>query len=378
MRLDARKESTVSVQALLSSAWAMYKRHFAAMTLSSLIIWAVCLVFLLIFFSVMGLIFGILLRSFALALLLFIVVGAEAFFVVDVMGVTFAGGQYRMLILAEREGRVARVADLWSALRFLPSFIAWAAFMDGLGILALIVLVFGAWLDLKAGSSFITVVAGITVVVFVYWLAVRWVWVIPSIGDSGMGLLAAMRRSSLIVSRVGWWRTFGLLLIVICINLFSYVVTTLVLNAAGDILQLPRLLTAWLALVPLIVFAGAFETCLLTVMYRHSQVAASLADTFSRDAAPSAGTSGSVVQQATGQLGEALRYLKGERAAGQPGLVMAPSEGLPTQDSAVGGASGGAQAASYSAFCSRCGAARVVQSRFCRQCGASLERGPHA
>ncbi len=208
-------------------------------------------------------------------------------------------------------------------------------------------------------------------------------WVVPSIGDSGVSLIAAMRKSSLIVRQVGWWRTFGLLLLIIGINLAVYLLVSIVLAAAGD--ALPGLMTAVLGLAPLIVFIAPFETCFLTCMYRVSQTQAGLPDTFEPNPSPVVGGTGVAVRLAAAQVREAVQELKGSgvpQGSGVPAGSAQPSPpvgaaatsaqaGVPA---AAAGAHAGAAASSYAAFCGKCGTPRNGQARFCRQCGAGLER----
>ena len=228
-----------------------------------------------------------------------------------------------MLILAEREQRVARVGDLWSALRYIPSFLAWAVVINVLALAAFLVILLGGWLGAQSGSNALTYLLFAGAIAVVYWITVRWVWVVPSIGDSGVSLIAAMRKSSLIVRQVGWWRTFGLLLLIIGINLGVYLVVNIVLSAAGD--ALPGILTGVLGLAPLIVFIAPFETCFLTNMYRASQVQAGLPDTFVLCPAPYTGGTGLAVRHAVAQVKEAARELKAGTSS------QAPVAGAPLQ-----------------------------------------------
>jgi hypothetical protein len=350
----------VSVQGLLSAAFAMYKRHFAALVLSSLILFGVCFVCMLVFVLVFTGVFATLaFTSVALALLLLVVVWIVSSFIGDVVGVTFAGGQYRMLILAEREKRAARLGDLWSALRYMPSFLAWAVVVDVLVLGVFVAVLLGGWAGAQAGSMTIMYVVLVVAMLVLYWAMVRWVWVVPSIGDSGVSLAAAMRKSSHIVRQVGWWRTFGYLLVVIAINGLVYLVIDIVFSIVVKALGISGLLTSLIALAPLILFLGPFETCFLTCMYRFSQVQAGLPDTFDPTPVHIAGGTGPTVRQAMAQVGDAVRGLQGPRGPGDP---AGPERPVATP------------ATSYAMFCGKCGAPRNGQARFCGKCGSSLER----
>lgn len=380
----------MSVGELLSAAFAMYKRHFTALVLSSLLLFGVSVALLLVFTLVFSALFASLLfASIVLAFAMLVIVWIVVSFIADVVGITFAGGQYRMLILAERERRVARVSDLWSALRYTPSFLAWAVVINVLALAAFLVILLGAWVGVQSGSNVLTYIILVAAVIALYWLTIRWVWVIPSIGDSGVSLIAAMRKSSLIVRQVGWWRTFGLLLLIIGINLGVYLLVNIVLTAAGD--ALPGLMTAVLGLAPLIVFIAPFETCFLTCMYRVSQTQAGLPDTFEPNPSPVVGGTGVAVRLAAAQVREAVQELKGPgvpQGSGVPAGSGRPSPpvgatagsaqaGVPMQAPAAApatGAAAGTAAASYAAFCGKCGTPQNGQARFCRLCGAGLER----
>lgn len=368
----------MSVQALLSAALAMYKRHFTALVLSSLLLFVVSVGVLLVFVFVFTALFtSLLFTSIVLAFVVLVIVWIVVSLIADVVGITFAGGQYRMLILAERERRAARVSDLWSALRYTPSFLAWAVVINVLALAAFLVILLGAWVGTQSGSSVLTYIVFAAAIIALYWLTIRWVWVIPSIGDSGVSLIAAMHKSSLIVRQVGWWRTFGLLLLMIGINIGVYLIVNIVLTAAGN--ALPALLTALFGLAPLIVFLAPFETCFLTCMYRVSQTQAGLPDTFEPNPALVVGGTGVAVRLAAAQVGEAVQELKGSgaspgRAQATAPLVVAgvaPAQAAPGVGAA---AAAGTAASSHAAFCGKCGTPRNGQARFCRQCGASLER----
>ena len=369
----------MSVGALLTAAFEMYKRHFTALVLSSLLLFAVSVGLLLVFvFLFTALFTSLLFTSVALAFVMLVVVWIVVSFIADVVGITFAGGQYRMLILAEREQRVARVGDLWSALRYIPSFLAWAVVINVLVLAAFLVILLGGWLGVQSGSNALTYLLLGGAIILVYWITVRWVWVVPSIGDSGVSLIAAMRKSSLIVRQVGWWRTFGLLLLIIGINLGVYLVVNIVLTAAGN--ALPAMLTAVLGLAPLIVFIAPFETCFLTCMYRVSQTQAGLPDTFVPRPEAFTGGTGLAVRHAVSQVREAARELKAGTSSQVPVVAPPPqASGGPAVTGAAAGAAAagtadGAPAASFAAFCGKCGTPRNGQAHFCRQCGTSLER----
>jgi hypothetical protein len=184
-----------------------------------------------------------------------------------------------------------------------------------------------------------------------------------------------MRKSSYIVRQVGWWRTFGLLLLIIAINLGVYFVVSIVLGAAGD--ALPGILTAVLGLAPLLVFLTPFETCFLTNMYRASQVQAGLPDTFEPNPVALMGGTGLAFRQAVAQVKEAARELKAGTASQAPvGGAPPLASGGPARAQASGGgvAVVSPSASSFAAFCGKCGTPRNGEARFCRQCGNSLER----
>ncbi len=373
----------MGVGELLSAAFVMYKRHFAALVLSSLLLLAVSVGVLLVFVLVFTALFtSLLFTSIVLAFAMLVIVWIVVSLIADVVGVTFAGGQYRMLILAEREQRVARVGDLWSALRYIPSFLAWALVINVLALAAFLAILLGAWLGVQSGSNVVAYIIFGGAILVLYWLTVRWVWVVPSIGDSGVSLIAAMRKSSLIVRQVGWWRTFGLLLLIIAINVGVYLVVNIVFAAAGD--ALPGLMTAVLGLAPLIVFIAPFETCFLTCMYRVSQTQAGLPDTFEPNPSPVVGGTGLAVRLAAAQVREAVQELKGSGVPQGSGVPAGPAQpsspvgaaatSAQAAPAVAAGAAVGTAAASYAAFCGKCGTPRNGQARFCRQCGASLER----
>lgn len=118
------------------------------------------------------------------------------------------GGLYEMVIAGEREGRTARLGDLFSGFRRLGAYIVLALLAVGVG--------FGVFAVLFATGYMLgpfVLLTFVGAVVFGVWILIAWVYAIPLIVDRRMGAVEAVKESMSMVRAVGWWRTFGMLVL---------------------------------------------------------------------------------------------------------------------------------------------------------------------
>ena len=129
-----------------------------------------------------------------------LVVGIIGYLIVSVLAMVFYGGLFEMVIGAARENRGVVFGDLFSGFRKFGSFIVYWLVMVGIGIVC--------------GLVFLIPVLGwIAVPVFLCWLGTTWLYVLPLIADRGMTFGEAARASSQMVKGVGWWKTFGTIIV---------------------------------------------------------------------------------------------------------------------------------------------------------------------
>jgi hypothetical protein len=177
------------------------------------------------------------------------VIGIVGYLVAYILALVFAGGMFEMVIGAAREDRGVDFGDLFSGFRRFGSYVVfWLVMVGitlGIGLLSLIPIL-----------GIIVAIAGF---VFMVWLSVTWLYVLPMIADQGLGFGDAARRSRQMVSDNGWWWTFG-----------TIVVLGVAFAVVGVVISLVGRASSPLASVLLIVFeivAGPFAICYISTMY---------------------------------------------------------------------------------------------------------------
>ncbi len=112
----------------------------------------------------------------------------------------FYGGIFEMVIGAAREGRGVNFVDLFSGFRKFGKFLIFWLVMVGIGIVCGLV-------------ALIPIIGSIADLVFLVWLGVTWLYVLPLIADRGMTFGEAARTSSAMVKGTGWWKTLGIVVV---------------------------------------------------------------------------------------------------------------------------------------------------------------------
>ena len=185
-----------------------------------------------------------------------LILGVVGYLIVSVLTVVFYGGLFEMVIGAARENRGVDFGDLFSGFRKFGSFIVFWLVIGGISIVCGIVLI-------------IPVIGFIAVLVFGAWLGTTWLYVLPLIADRGLTFGEAARTSSQMVKGVGWWKTFGTVIVLGG----AFFVIALVISLIG---RASSALSSILVLV-LEIAAVPFAFCYVSTMYLGSGGAGALA-----------------------------------------------------------------------------------------------------
>ena len=131
----------------------------------------------------------------------------------SIVALVFSGGMYEMVVGAEREQRSARLGDLFSGFRHFGSYaMLW---LCQVGIVLGVELVCFLALRVLGVLALPVMLAGFAVMV---WVSVSWIYGVVLIADRGLGGVDALRESLRMVKVVGWWSTFGALLVLgVCV-----------------------------------------------------------------------------------------------------------------------------------------------------------------
>jgi Membrane domain of glycerophosphoryl diester phosphodiesterase len=185
-----------------------------------------------------------------------LILGVVGYLIVSVLATVFYGGLFEMVIGAARENRGVDFGDLFGGFRKFGSFIVFWLVIAGISIVCGIV-------------ALIPIIGIIAVLVFGAWLGTTWLYVLPLIADRGLTFGEAARTSSQMVKGVGWWKTFGTVIVFGA----AFFVIALVISAIG------RASSALSSLLLLIfeIAAGPFAICYISTMYLGSGGAEALA-----------------------------------------------------------------------------------------------------
>ncbi len=149
-------------------------------------------------------------------------VAACGFLVAQLLVLALEGGMLKMAIDSGRGGRSAQFGDLFAGFARLPAYLVFGL-IAAFGVPAACLLVFAVTAKLAPALLLLAVPVCFVVAV---WLFVNWVYAVPLIADRGLGPIEALSRSREMVTRVGWFSTFGLLLLVsILLWLGSFVIS---------------------------------------------------------------------------------------------------------------------------------------------------------
>ena len=211
------------------------------------------------------------------------IVYAVVMFLVQVLGMTFYGGMFEMVIGAYKGSRNVVFGDLFSGFRKFGSYALYALVLFGISI----------GLNLL---NIIPFIGGIISLVVMIWISVIWLYVLPLIADQGLGFGEAASRSNQMVKGAGWWWTFGM---VILLGLAALAAAIVILLVAWGVYQGSDVAGIIIGLLLFLVFAVLFPPytiCYVSVLYIGSggdlAVAAAAGRRASRHPAGASGASG--------------------------------------------------------------------------------------
>lgn len=144
--------------------------------------------------------------------------------VAELLMLALQGGMMKMVIDSGRSGRGAQLGDLFAGFSRLPAYV-------GFGLIVVFAVPAGCAVVFSVVGKLAPILLLIAIpacFVALVWLYVSWVYAVALIADRGLGPIAALTRSREMVRRVGWFSTFGLLLVVV---ILSWVVSALLSGA---------------------------------------------------------------------------------------------------------------------------------------------------
>ncbi len=247
---------------VFARAWAFFKRDWLWLILAGIVVGLVVGVVVFVIALIVGGMVALSVGGIAIGtnnsstsitgvgigtLVLAFIVGAVGYIIVSLLVLVFQGGMFEMVIGAAKADRKVEFGDLFSGFRKLSSFLVFWLVIVGIGIACAIViaLTFGIGL--------------IAVVPFLLWLGVTWIYVLPLIADQGLTFKEAAGRSRQMVREAGWWKTFGI-----------FIVLWVALVVIGIIIGLTARINTTIYSLLLLVFevvAGPFVICYLSTMY---------------------------------------------------------------------------------------------------------------
>lgn len=199
----------MSIGELFSKAYELWKRDVLWLILAAfvvgIIMFAIILVAGLIVVAIGGAAFGLSSGSDTVSglsagvIVIGVIIYIVAMFLVAAIGLAFYGGVFEMVIGAAKDNRPVVFNDLFSGFRKFSSYLIYALVLAGIGIGFLILSV--------------TIIGIPVAIVLAIWISVLWLYVLPLIADKGMTFGEAAGASRAMVKSVGWWKTFGLIIL---------------------------------------------------------------------------------------------------------------------------------------------------------------------
>ena len=265
----------MDIAGVFASAWSLYKRNVGWLIVAGIIAGVVSVTVTLLSVALGGAAgyatFGGLSGSgssggvsLAGALGGMMLVIAGGFLVGQLLVVVLQGGMLKMAIDSGRSGQPAQLGDLLAGFARLPAYLVFGLIAEfGVPAGCLLVLVVTAKL-----APVLLLLAFPVCFVLVVWIVVSWVYAVPLIADHGLGAIAALTRSREMVKRVGWFPTFGLLLLAAIVMwlislVISFVISAVLGRNAGAV-GVPVMSIVDVVIMPYLV-------CYLATMYLGSE-----------------------------------------------------------------------------------------------------------
>ncbi len=255
----------MSISEVFSKAYELWKRDVLWLVLAGivigLIIWAIAVVTGLIIGALAIGSVGLGLSSTsdtlssvsAGAIVLTIIVGIVAAFLISVLSVTLEGGLFEMVIGAAKENRPVRFGDVFSGFGRFGSYAVFALVVFGIAI--------------GLGILFVTLIGIPVAIALGIWIGIMWLYVMPLIVDQNMTFGDAQRRSREMVKSVGWWRTFGQVILLWVIIFIVDVIVSAIFGGGGGSTGSAKYIVFQFVTMIITAVWSTYAVCYISTMY---------------------------------------------------------------------------------------------------------------
>ena len=183
-----------------------------------------------------------------------VIVYLVAMFLIQVLGMTFYGGMFEMVIGAYRQQRNVRFGDLFSGFRKFGSYAVYALVMFGISL----------GLGLLNILPFIGAIVAFVVSI---WISIIWLYVLPLIADQGLSFTGAAGTSNQMVKSAGWWWTFGMVILLGIAAIVVVVLIVLIAVAFGKASDTVGIVIGILLFLVFAVLFPPYSICYVSVLY---------------------------------------------------------------------------------------------------------------
>jgi hypothetical protein len=256
----------MSIGEVFSKAFELWKKDVLWLILAALVVGLVIGIVAAIMFAI---IFGVALGGIGLGfssgsdsisgvgagmLVLAFIGYVVGLFVIMVLAMTFYGGMFEMVIGAARQNRPVVFSDLFSGFRKFGSYAIFALVMAGIVI----------------GLSLLNIIpflGTLVMIVALIWIEVIWLYVLPLIADQGLSFGEAQGRSRTMVKDVGWWKTFGMLILLMVAIWVVALIIGLISSALTKASSSVGSVIGGLLFIVFEVIVGPYVICYVSTMY---------------------------------------------------------------------------------------------------------------
>ena len=171
-----------------------------------------------------------------------------------VLAMTFYGGLFEMVIGAVRENRPVVFGDLFSGFKKFGSYAMFALAMAGI-VIGLSLL------------NIIPILGTLAMIVGLIWIEVLWLYVLPLIADQGLTFGEAQTRSRAMVKDVGWWKTFGMLILLLVAIWAVGIIIAIIASVLSKVSSSLGGVIGGLLFIVFEVVVGPYVICYISTMY---------------------------------------------------------------------------------------------------------------
>jgi hypothetical protein len=256
----------MSIGDVFSKAFELWKKDVLWLILAALVVGLIVGVIAAIMFAI---IFGVALGGVGIGfssgsdsingvgagmIVLAVIAYVVGLFVITVLAMTFYGGMFEMVIGAARENRPVVFSDLFSGFKKFGSYAIFALVMAGI-VIGLSLL------------NIIPILGTLVMIVALIWIEVIWLYVLPLIADQGLSFGEAQGRSRAMVKDVGWWKTFGTLILLVVAIWVVALIIGLLSSALGKASSSAGSIIGGLLFIVFEVVVGPYVICYISTMY---------------------------------------------------------------------------------------------------------------